>query len=158
MMKITNAYLIGLVTASLLVGCGGSDSDSDDNREVTEQMEQNEHAEENEQMENHQQPTGNTGSNTQMTGASKTFTADVMPVLTSKCKSCHGNEGDFTVTTPSATYANISDLKGSMVASGQYLLDKGSNTVSHGGGMQMPQGSAEYAIVKSWVDSGADFN
>ena len=81
-----------------------------------------------------------------------------MPVLEAKCKSCHGIEGKFEITTPSATYANISDLQSPITAAGKYLLDKGSNSVSHGGGLQIATSSAEYATIKSWVDAGADLN
>lgn len=172
MIKITNAYLIGLMTASLLVGCGGGGSDSD----KTETTEQAENAGDTESTNDDTQPVegeNGTGGDTQIptapptptpmpttqpTSTAKTFNANVMPVLEAKCKSCHGDEGKFTITTASATYANISDLKGSVVASGQYLLDKGSQSISHGGGLQIATTSAEYATIKSWVDAGADFN
>lgn len=174
MIKITNVYLIGLMTASLLVGCGGGGSDSD----KTETTEQAENAGDTESTNDDTQPVegeNGTGGDTQIptapptptptpmpttqpTSTAKTFNANVMPVLEAKCKSCHGDEGKFTITTASATYANISDLKGSVVASGQYLLDKGSQSISHGGGLQIATTSAEYATIKSWVDAGADFN
>ena len=166
MIKITNMYLIGLVTASLLVGCGSS-SDSEKN-EATEQTEhQNENNEQNEGNNNDDGGMNNpsTAPTTAPSPApspapvtAKAFTADVIPVLNAKCKSCHGSNGNFTITTPSATYANISDLKASVPAAGKYLLDKGSNSVGHGGGEVIAPSSAEYATIKSWIDAGADLN
>ena len=163
MTKITNRYIISLIAAGLLVGCGGSSGGGDsDNTGATEQTEQVENGGSTEgsgdDMGGNTQTTNQQTTTSQNSTTAKTFTADVMPVLVAKCKSCHGDNGRFTITTPSATYANISDLKGSMAASGQYLLDKGSNTISHGGGTQIAKTSAEYATIKSWVDSGADFN
>ena len=156
MIKLTNVYLIGLLTAGLLVGCGGG---SDNDNEANEATEQSEGTETNQPVE----PNEGTGGSTPATpppatASAKTFTANVMPVLEAKCKSCHGDNGNFTITTASATYANISDLKASVTEAGKYLHDKGSNTVGHGGGAVISTGSAEYATIKSWVDSGADFN
>ena len=86
------------------------------------------------------------------------FNSNVLPILTAKCKVCHGSNGRFTVTTANATYANISSLKGSASAGGQYLLDKSSNTIGHGGGQVISGGSAEYTTIKAWVDSSAPNN
>jgi len=156
MTHIKNAYLIGLMTAGLLItGCGGGGSNSDnDKNEATEQHEN----ESSEQQENSTDGTTTPPTTTPVTSGTKTFTVNVMPVLNAKCKNCHGKEGKFTITTPSATYANISDLKMPVSAAGKYLLDKGSQTISHGGGLQISTSSTEYATIKSWVDSGADFN
>jgi len=156
MIKLTHTFLIGLIAAGLLAGCGGGDgSDDTENHEATEHVENG-----NDDGANNPttpspapSPTPNPAPAT-----AKTFTADVMPVLTAKCKSCHGDNGNFTVTTPSATYANISDLKSSVSAAGMYLLDKGSNSIGHGGGNVIPTHSAEYQTIQSWVNSGADFN
>ena len=86
------------------------------------------------------------------------FNSNVLPILTAKCKVCHGSNGRFTVTTANATYANISSLKGSASAGGKYLLDKSSNTIGHGGGQVISGGSAEYTTIKAWVDSSAPNN
>ena len=83
------------------------------------------------------------------------FNSNVLPILTAKCKVCHGSNGRFTVTTANATYANIKALKGSAPAGGKYLLDKASNTVGHGGGKVISSGSAEYTTIKAWVDASA---
>ena len=105
-------------------------------------------------------PTGTNCTNTN--GGSSTvavsFSSNVLPILKAKCKSCHGSNGRFTVTSANATYANISSLKGSASAGGQYLLNKSSNTIGHGGGQVISTGSAEYTTIKAWVDSSAPNN
>lgn len=150
MLHSKRTYIAGLLLAGLLVGCGsGDDSEANESHENNEQQEnQEEHGTDGTTQPN---PPSTTGGN-------KMFTADVMPVLNNKCKSCHGSKGNFTITTPDATYANISDLKASVQTAGQYLIDKGSNTVGHGGGNVISTTSTEYATIKSWVDAGADFN
>ncbi len=86
------------------------------------------------------------------------FNKNVLPILTAKCKSCHGSNGRFTITSANATYANISSLKGSASAGGKYILDKSSNTIGHGGGQVISTGSAEYTTIKAWADSSAPNN
>jgi len=154
MRKLTNTFLIGLISAGLLVGCGSSGSD--DGLEVNEGTEQVE-------TDNDSQPIesdNGTGGGTPTTPPSTVsiFGSNVMPILESKCKNCHGSNGNFMITTTSGTYTNITALKGSAAASGQYLLDKGSNTIGHGGGMVIATSSAEYATIKSWIDAGAENN
>lgn len=83
------------------------------------------------------------------------FNANVMPILDAKCKSCHGSNGNFTVTTANATYTNVSALKGSTTAGGKYLLDKGSNAIGHGGGQIISSSSAEYSTLQAWIAEGA---
>ena len=162
MIKLTNAYLVGIIAATLLVGCGGGgDSEENEGAESagTEQIENTTGNEGSQPVE----PDNGTGGGTPATpppttSTSKTFGADVMPVLVAKCQKCHGSNGNFMITTASATYANITALKGSAVAGGQYLLDKGTNMTGHGGGMVISSSSAEYATIKSWVDAGAANN
>ncbi|PTB83654.1 hypothetical protein C9926_01790 [Sulfurovum lithotrophicum] len=83
------------------------------------------------------------------------FNSNVMPILEAKCKSCHGFNGRFTITTANATYANISSLSGDAISGGTYLLDKGSNSVGHGGGTVISTSSAEYTTIKAWITEGA---
>ena len=128
MYSIKKSYVTGLILAGLSTGCGGGGTS---------------------------QPTTSTPPPTSNTGM---FSSDVMSVLNSKCKNCHGSNGNFKITDASATYANISDLKTSAKEAGQYLLDKGSNSVGHGGGEVIAPSSTQYATLKSWVDAGADFN
>ena len=82
------------------------------------------------------------------------FSSNIMPILEAKCKSCHGSNGNFMVTTANATHANISALSGGA----QYLLDKASNTVGHGGGSVIPVSSPEYTTMKAWITEGASNN
>ena len=133
MIKLTHVYLVGMITASLLVGCGGSGDSDDENNDNDD------------------------GTGTPPTTTQK-FTANVLPVLNDKCKRCHGRKGNFTITTADATYANMSDLKASVLEAGHYLLAKGSHSISHGGGKVISTKSSAYQIIKSWVDAGADFN
>jgi len=86
------------------------------------------------------------------------FNSNVLPILSAKCKSCHGSNGRFKVTTANATYANISALKGSATTGGTYLLGKGSNSIGHGGGQVISTSSAEYTTIKAWVAAGASNN
>ena len=83
------------------------------------------------------------------------FNSNILPILQAKCKSCHGSNGRFTITTANATFANITALKGNAQAGGTYLLNKGSNTIGHGGGQVIPTSSAEYITIKAWVTEGA---
>lgn len=86
------------------------------------------------------------------------FSANVMPILTGNCKSCHGSNGRFSVTSVGETYNNIQALKGSAKVSGQYVIDKGSNSVGHGGGSIIPASSAEYKTIQAWISAGATNN
>lgn len=141
MIKLTNGYLVGIIAATLLVGCGGSDSDGsggDDGTSTT--------------------TTTISPTTTTTTSASKKFGADVMPILVSQCQSCHGSNGRFTITSASSTYNNINALKSPITAAGQYLLDKATNTIGHGGGQRFSTSSSSYATIKSWVDAGAQNN
>ena len=155
MIKLTNTFLIGLMAAGLLVGCGNSSSN--DGMEVNEGTEQVETDNDSHPVEANNGTGGGTPA-TPPPSMVSTFGSNVMPVLESKCKNCHGSNGNFMITTTSGTYTNITALKGSAAASGQYLLDKGSNTIGHGGGMVIATSSAEYATIKSWIDAGAENN
>jgi len=87
------------------------------------------------------------------------FNSNVLPLLTAKCKSCHGSNGKFTITTANATYANIAALKGGSAPAGAlYLLSKSTNAIGHGGGKVISSGSAEYTTIKAWIDASAPNN
>ena len=93
-----------------------------------------------------------------ITSSQKTFNINVMPILKAKCKNCHGNNGRFKITTTDVTYNNIIALKNLTKASGEYILDKGSDTIRHGGGMVIKNSSNEYKTIKAWIDAGAKNN
>lgn len=144
MIKLTNVYLVGIIASTLLVGCGGNDSSGGDDGLSTIA------------------PTTTTTTTTTTapttTSTSKKFGADVMPILISQCKSCHGSNGRFTITSTSSTYNNISALKSPVTTAGQYLLDKASGAIGHGGGVRFSASSTQYATIKSWIDAGAQNN
>ena len=87
--------------------------------------------------------------------SSKTFNADVMPILNSNCKSCHGPSGDFTITTGSETYENIMSLNygTSPKDKAEYMRDKGDGDYGHGGGDKL--NVTEYETLESWIYAGA---
>jgi len=91
------------------------------------------------------------------------FSADVMPILTTKCKSCHGSNGNFTVTTAAATFSNLTtnSFLDTTVAANSLLLMKGSNSNAsnpHGGGTVIATTSVEYQTIKQWITDGASNN
>jgi len=91
------------------------------------------------------------------TTVGKSFAKDVMPIL-NKCKVCHNTNSFrvFKVSTTSATYANIQNLIDKNVASNSYLLQKGSNQLSHTGGNAI--GTTNYNTLKAWITEGAKNN
>ena len=144
MIKLTNAYLVGIIAATLLVGCGGSTGSTDNGTGTSTPTAST--------------PPATTSTPPATTSASKKFGADVMPILVAQCQSCHGSNGRFTVTSASSTYNNINAMKSPATAAGQYLLDKATNTIGHGGGVRFSTASSSYATIKSWVDAGAKNN
>ena len=151
MIKLTNTFLIGLMAAGLLVGCGNSSSN--DGMEVNEGTEQVETDNDSHPVEANNGTGGGTPA-TPPPSMVSTFGSNVMPVLESKCKNCHGSNGNFTITDASMTYSNIMALPGGA----PYMLNKGTNTTDHGGGMVISSSSNEYATIKSWIDAGAANN
>ena len=83
------------------------------------------------------------------------FSKNVMPILSAKCKSCHGSNGRFSIGSTNATYANIGGLKSPMTSAAQYLIGKGSNSIGHGGGRVISTSSNEYKTIKAWITEGA---
>lgn len=84
------------------------------------------------------------------------FASAVMPVLESKCKSCHGNDGDFTITDAASTYSNLSTFSFINTASvdDSKILTK-SKGVSHGGGTILSTTSTQYTTLRGWISQGA---
>jgi len=97
-------------------------------------------------------PTTTISDTTTTTPVCVSFSSNVMPILESRCKSCHGTNGRFSVTTANATYAEITALQAN---GAQYMLDKGANIQMHGGGAAILPNSAEYTTIKAWIDEGA---
>lgn len=92
------------------------------------------------------------------TVATRSFANDVMPVLEAKCKSCHGSKGNFTITTASATYANINSFGGinTTTVESSRLLQKAIGNLGHGGGDALGGNtSTDYTTLKDWITQGA---
>jgi len=151
MIKLTNVYLIGLLTAGLLVGCGGggdNDNEANEGTEQSEGVEGNEGTETNHPVEADNGTGAGTATPPPMTSA-PTFSSNVMAVLNAKCETCHGSNGNFTITTATMTYQNIMGLPGGA----QYMLNKGNGDIGHGGNDALMDN--EYATIKAWIDAGA---
>jgi len=88
------------------------------------------------------------------------FASDVMPVLETKCKSCHGNGGNFTITTASATYSNLTlnNFLDTTTPDNSRLLLKASGSIAHDGGMVITTTSPEYLTIQQWITQGASNN
>ena len=88
---------------------------------------------------------------------SKYFSTDVMPILESNCKSCHGSNGSFEVTSASTTFNNIQSFRGidTSAPSNSYMLMKATGTVSHGGGSILSTTSTDYITIRDWIIEGA---
>ena len=90
------------------------------------------------------------------------FKNDVLPVLTNKCKVCHGPNGKFTMSDTSSddTYANIFSFGFANLGSvdDSLLLSKSSNRVTHGGKDVLKVNSQEYQTIRTWISEGATNN
>jgi len=84
------------------------------------------------------------------------FSTNIMPLLETSCKACHGSSGNFTITTPSATHDNITSFSGINTATPENssLLTK-SIGVNHGGGSIWSTTHSSYVTVKEWITQGA---
>jgi mono/diheme cytochrome c family protein len=89
-------------------------------------------------------------------GGAVSFSASVMPVVTSNCKACHGSSGNFSVTTTGATYSNITGngFVNTSAADASLLLTKASGT-NHGGGTILPSSGVSYQLLRDWINQGA---
>lgn len=141
MIKLTNTALIALISATLLVGCGGSDDNDVETNEVTEQVE-------NEGTEVNDDAITTTTTTPTVTTAATTFSSNVMPILVASCQSCHGTSGDFTVTTASATWDNIQQNGGAQV-----VHDYGNGGMGHPVGDKLTD--ADSATFQAWINAGA---
>jgi len=84
------------------------------------------------------------------------FSTDVMPVFEANCKGCHGNKGNFTVTTANGTYNNLMNngFINTNSPSNSIILQRASGS-GHGGGTILPTGSTGYNTIKAWISEGA---
>ena len=94
----------------------------------------------------------NTSSNTV---AAKSFAKDVLPILDTNCKGCHGGSGSFSITSSTTPYAGVTPFVNTISADTSKLIQKGSG-VSHGGGVQLT--ATEYTTIRDWISQGAQNN
>ena len=99
-----------------------------------------------------------TGSSTNNTVVAKSFATDVLPILQNKCQSCHGGSGNFSITNSATPYAGVSGFVTASNATDSRLLQKASNSVSHGGGTVLASMSSEYKTIRDWILEGAKNN
>ena len=158
-----NLIFFALVTVMLtFTGCGGGSNGDDESNEGAEGSHLETPGDDGSMATGNgggtQTTPTNNGNTGGISGTAVSFANNVMPILNAECKGCHGSNGRFTITDTQGTYANISDLQGTMTQAAQYLLNKATATISHGGGQVIDPGSAEYTTIKAWVDAGAPNN
>ena len=85
----------------------------------------------------------------------KSFANDVMPIF-NNCTGCHSTSSNrtFQVSTTSATYVNIQNIINTTVAENSYLLQKGSDQLSHDGGNAIGS-TTNYNTIRDWITEGA---
>ena len=83
------------------------------------------------------------------------FSNDVLPILNTKCASCHGNSGNFSITNSTTPYAGVIPFVDTANPTNSSLLQKGSGSTGHGGGIIISTDSVEYATVRDWIAAGA---
>jgi len=89
------------------------------------------------------------------TVVAKSFASDTLPILNTKCASCHGSSGGFTITNSATPYAGVVPFVNIVTPTASILLEKASSTVFHGGGTVLTAGSAEYLTIRDWISEGA---
>ena len=86
----------------------------------------------------------------------KSFSTDVLPILLT-CTSCHGNNGNYTVTDTNGTYNNITSnhFIDITIPENSRLLLKATQSISHGGGERFDASSTAYTTIVTWITEGA---
>lgn len=102
-------------------------------------------------------PTDTNTSTTTTTVVVKSFVNDVLPILNTNCKSCHGSNGNFSITSSATPYAGVTPFVNMATPIASKLLTKASG-VSHGGGTVLSSSSAEYTTLRDWINEGATNN
>ncbi len=129
-----NTYLLS-ITFLLLTACGGGSSSNDDN--------------------NNQPPTPTIDICDE---DPDTFFANrVFPILQTRCMTCHVDGGSAPANgarwivhaSAANTQSDIDSLIG--IEGFQYLLDKPSGAVSHGGGVALPSNSDNFEIYSQYI-------
>jgi hypothetical protein len=110
---------------------------------------------------------GGTAATTQKQPQQYTFKNDLYPLFSAQCIQCHGQHGNFSVTTPEETYRLLLDVPPRSAGYDYFvkpkdpeaslILYKPTNIVLHGGGERFDVNSTTYRILKSWIEEGAKF-
>jgi len=81
----------------------------------------------------------------------------VMPVLESKCKSCHGTNGHFRITDETSTLSNMqtNQFLDTADAENSTLIQKAIGNLNHGGKAVITTSSTQYSTIKDWISEGA---
>jgi len=95
---------------------------------------------------------------TTTTVVKKSFASDILPILNNKCKACHGSSGRFTITNSASPYNGVKAFVNNANATSSRLLQKASQTISHGGGIVIATTSSEYVTIRDWISEGANNN
>ena len=111
----------------------------------------------------------NTDTNTNTQEVLIDFQNDIMPLLEAKCLRCHGETGNFHITTPSETYALLLYdaprqstgyenfiIKNNLEKS--LLYKKALNLELHGGGAIFSYDSDDALLLKKWIVDSAIYN
>jgi hypothetical protein len=90
-------------------------------------------------------------------GQQVSFATVVLPILQSKCASCHASfGGSFRVVGQAATdYTNALNYVNTSNPSASALLQKPTGQTSHSGGTVFATTSAEYTAILGWIVGGA---
>jgi len=99
-------------------------------------------------------PTDTNSTDTNTTVA-KSFVNDILPILNTNCKSCHGSSGNFSITTSATEYVGVTPFVNTADAQASKLLEKASGTVFHGGNRVLSTTSTEYITIREWISEGA---
>lgn len=93
-------------------------------------------------------------------GESLSFNSDILPVLLSRCESCHNSGGSASNTSfvltgePALDYELVRDLVTPKDPAASRLLGKARGQ-GHGGGAVLTTASADYQLILTWIRDGA---
>ena len=90
------------------------------------------------------------------TSTTLSFVRDILPILNTNCKGCHGSNGNFSITSSATPYAGVTPFVTTASALDSKLIQKGSGGLRHGGGTQLT--STEFITIRDWITQGAKNN
>ena len=117
----------------------------------------------------HADTNNNNKTNTNSSTLNVDFQHDIMPLLKAKCLRCHGNSGNFHVTTPLETYRlllydapRVSSGYTHFIVSNKLesslLYKKALNIELHGGGSVLAYDSNESLLLQNWILGGTIYD